>query len=36
MKFRRLASAMLAVVMVGVSIFNGILPVMADTSDSTV
>ena len=36
MKFRRLASAMLAVVMVGVSIFNGILPVMADTGDSTI
>lgn len=36
MKFRRLVSAVLAVVMVGISIFNGILPVMADTSDSTV
>ena len=36
MKFRRLASAMLAVVMVGVSIFNGILPAMADTGDSTI
>lgn len=36
MKFRRFASAFLAVVMVGVNVFNGLLPVLADAEDPTV
>lgn len=36
MKFRRLTSAFLAVVMVGVNIFNGLLPVVAAADDPTV
>ncbi len=36
MKFKRLASAFLAVVMVGVNVFNGFIPVLADAEDNTV
>ena len=36
MKFRRLASAFLAVVMVSVNVFNGFMPVLADAEDDTV
>ena len=36
MKLRRLASAFLAVVIVGVNVLNGVLPVMADEGDPTI
>lgn len=36
MKFKRIASAFLAFVMVGVNVFNGLVPALADTEDNTV